>query len=62
MLLNSILGVVLDGGGIYGNVFYWSSAIALCGSAVLFFVHFWRKGRLDMDQEPAEQMLNDGED
>ncbi len=59
MLLNSFLAQILDGCGIYGNVFYWSSAIAFCGSAVLVFLYFWRKGRLDMDEEPAKQMMTE---
>lgn len=60
--LNSFLADLLDGSGLYGDLFYWSSTIALCGSAVLFFIYFWKKGRLDMDESPAEEMLQHSED
>lgn len=47
---------IIDGIGIYGTVLHYSLLLALAGSAVLFFLYFWKKGRLDMDEEPKVQM------
>ena len=52
----------MDGSGVYGSIFYWAFTIAFCGSALLLFLYLWRKGRLDMDQEPAERMLKEEKD
>lgn len=49
--------MILDGIGIYGTVLHYALLIALFGSALLFFLHFWRKGGLDMDESPKEQMM-----
>lgn len=53
---------VLDGGGVYGHFYASSFLFALFGSAFLIFVYLWRKGRLDMDEEPKFQMLEDEEE
>jgi hypothetical protein len=50
---------VIDGFGVYGNFFHYSMVIAMVGSAFIVFVHLWRKGRLDMDEEPKFQMMQD---
>lgn len=47
----------LDGIGIYGMVFHYSFIFALMGGAALVFIYLWRKGRLDMDEDPKMQML-----
>lgn len=52
----------LDGVGFFGNLFEYSMVVALGGSALLVFIYLWRKGRLDMDQEPAIAMMEARED
>lgn len=50
-----------DSSGVYGGIMHYALVIALVGSAMLAFIYFWSKGRLDMDEEPKMQMMNDGE-
>lgn len=50
-----------DSSGIYGGIMHYALVIALVGSAMLAFIYFWSKGRLDMDEEPKIQMMNDDE-
>lgn len=52
---------VLDGVGFLGNLFEHAMIAALGGSAALIFIHLWLKGRLDMDQAPARDMLTHDE-
>lgn len=47
----------VDGGGVYGHVFHYSMIFFLMGSAFLAFLHFWRRGELDMSEEPKYQMM-----
>ena len=54
-----VLLAVLDGGGVYGHFFHYSSLTALMGGAFLCLIYFWRRGELDMDEEPKFQMLKD---
>lgn len=56
------MGLLLDVSGIYGSTMQYSLFFALMGSALLVFIYFWRKGRLDMDESPKYQMLNDEEE
>lgn len=49
----------MDGGGITGEVLHYGFIIALSGSALLAFIYFWSKGRLDLDEEPKYQMMDD---
>lgn len=44
-----------------GAALHFGLLLGLFGSAVLAFLYFWRKGRLDMEQEVAEQMLENNE-
>jgi hypothetical protein len=53
---------VIDGSGIYGTLFHYSLVIAFVGSAFLAFIYLWKKGRLDMDEEPKFQMLKSDEE
>lgn len=48
-----------DTSGICGGIFHYSLILAFMGSALLSFVYFWSKGRLDMDETPKIQMMND---
>ena len=54
-----VLATVLDGGGIYGEVLHYSLLISFFASALLVFIYLWSKGRLDMDEEPKMQMLEE---
>jgi len=47
----------VDGGGVYGSVLYYSFTIAYVGSAFLIFIYLYRKGKLDMDEGPKNQMM-----
>ena len=52
---------VIDGIGVYGNFFHYALVISLVSSAFLIFLYLWRKKRLDMDEEPKFQMMQDEE-
>lgn len=52
---------VIDGIGIYGNYLHYGIVISLVGSAFLIFLYLWRKKRLDMDEGPKYQMMNEEE-
>jgi nitrogen fixation-related uncharacterized protein len=54
-----IIAKVLDGVGLYGELLHFIIALVSFGTAVLIFIYLWRKGRLDMDEGPAERMLHD---
>lgn len=48
---------VVDGFGVQGSILHYGLVIAFVGSAFILFVYFWKKGRLDMDEEPKFQMM-----
>lgn len=50
---------VIDGFGIYGSYLHYGIVIALVGSAFLIFLSLWYRKRLDMDEEPKYQMMQD---
>lgn len=52
---------IIDGFGIYGNMLHSAMIIFFVGSAFLIFLYLWRKGRLDMDEEPKFQMMREEE-
>jgi len=52
---------VIDSMGVYGSVFHYSFVIAFVSSAFVVFVYLWRKKKLDMDEEPKYQMMQEGE-
>lgn len=47
--------------GACGNFVHYALILALVGSAFLIFLYLWRKGKLDMDEEPKIQMMKDDE-
>lgn len=53
---------VLDGFGVYGSYLHYGLVILLVGGAFIIFLYLWKKGRLDMDEEPKHRMMNDEED
>ena len=54
----------IDGMGVYGSLLHYMLVIAYVGSAFLVFIYLWNKKRLDMDEEPKFQMMQneEGED
>lgn len=50
---------IIDSMGVYGSMFHYAFVIAFVGSAFLIFFTLWRKKRLDMDEEPKFQMMED---
>lgn len=53
------LSTEIDWSGIYGGIFHYAMIIAFFGAALLAFLYFWSKGRLDMDEEPKLQMMRE---
>lgn len=51
-----------DTSGIYGGIYAYAFILALVGGAALAFIYFWSKGRLDMDEEPKLQMMQENEE
>lgn len=47
-----------DGFGIYGVVSHLAGVGLLVLGALLFFLYFLYRGRLDFDEGPAQQMMN----
>jgi hypothetical protein len=52
---------IIDGAGVYGSIFHYALVIAFVASAFLIFFTLWRKGRLDMDEGPKFQMMEEEE-
>jgi len=50
---------IVDGIGVYGNFLHYALVISLVGSAFLIFLYLWRKERLDMDEGPKFQMMEE---
>jgi hypothetical protein len=46
-----------DGIGIYGTVMHYAFLFAMLGSTLLIFIYLWRKGQLNMDEDPKDQMM-----
>jgi len=59
---NFVYYAVIDGTGLYGAVLHYAMTIALVSSALLFFIYFWFKGRLDLDENPKWQMMQCSEE
>lgn len=52
---------VIDGIGVYGNFLHYGLVITLVGSAFLVFLYLWKNKRLDIDEEPKFQMMQEEE-
>lgn len=57
----NILGEHVDGFGVYGFLVHGMMVIFFVGAAFIAFLYCWKKGRLDMDEEPSIQMMQDDE-
>ncbi|QLH36419.1 MAG: hypothetical protein HWD61_09995 [Parachlamydiaceae bacterium] len=53
---------MMDSGGIYGAYLHYGLIIFMVGSAFIVFFYLWKKGRLDMDEAPKFQMLDNEEE
>lgn len=53
---------VIDIGGVYGGMLHYGMTFAFVGSALVTFFYLWRKGRLDMDEEPKMQMMQEDQE
>ncbi len=42
-----------------GALFHYAFVLSMVGGAFLVFFYLWRKGRLDMDEEPKLQMMEE---
>lgn len=61
-LINPLLAesVKIDGGQC-GSFTHYSLVIAFVGAAFIIFLYLWKKGKLDMDEEPKITMMHDEE-
>lgn len=50
---------MIDSNGVAGHFLHYGLTIAFMSSAFLVFFYLWRKGKLDMDEEPKMQMLQE---
>ncbi|CDZ79842.1 hypothetical protein BN1013_00342 [Candidatus Rubidus massiliensis] len=50
-----------DSLGIYGMYAHYAGIIFFVGTAAIMFSYLWYKGKLDMDEEPKIQMLEERE-
>ena len=53
---------MIDPSGIYGATLDYAQIIFYSGTAMIIFLCLWKKGLLDMNEEPAKQMLQDDEE
>lgn len=51
-----------DPSGVFGSLLSYSLTVAFAGGAFLIFLHLWRKGRLDLDEDASNQMMKQHED
>jgi hypothetical protein len=45
--------------GVCGNFVHFAFIIFFVGSAFLIFLYLWKKGKLDMDEEPKIRMMEE---
>lgn len=50
---------MIDGYGVYGNYLHYGLVIFFGGSAFIIFLYLYKRGKLDMDEEPKYQMMED---
>jgi len=51
--------MTIDEQGVYGSLLHYGIVIAFVGSAFFIFVWLWWYGKLDMDEGPKIQMMED---
>lgn len=50
-----------DGFGNIGLILDYTLIVFFSGSTLILFLYFWKKKRLDFDEDPKYQMFNEGE-
>jgi hypothetical protein len=50
---------MLDSGGMYGAYLHYGSVVLIVGVAMVAFSYLWSKGKLDWDEAPKMQMMED---
>jgi len=53
---------IIDGAGVHGSIYHYAFVIAFVSSAFLIFFSLWWRGRLDMDEDPKFQMMQEKEE
>lgn len=48
---------MIDGFGLYGMALDYSLIFLFVGGAALIFGYLWSNGKLDLDEEPKNQMM-----
>jgi len=51
--------MILDGEGVYGTFLSYAQIFFFSGGALILFLYFWSQGRLDMDEDPKYQMMDE---
>lgn len=49
----------VDGAGVYGQYLHFAGVVFFVGTALLVFFYLWWNGRLDMDEHPKYQMMEE---
>ncbi len=52
---------IIDASGVYGSLLHYGLVIAMVGSAFLIFCCLWKNKRLDMDEAPKFQMMDESD-
>lgn len=55
----TVFQAFIDGGGVYGNALHYAMVVFFAGTSLILFVYLWTKGKLDMDEAPKFQMLEE---
>lgn len=50
---------MMDSFGVYGMAADYAVIFLFTGGALIGFLYFWGRGRLDMDEEPKFEMMKE---
>lgn len=53
---------MIDPSGVYGGVLSYALTIFFAGGAFIIFLYLWSQGRLGIDEEAKDQMMQQQED
>lgn len=53
---------MIDYSGIYGSLISYMMTIVFVVSALMIFLHLWSKGKLGIDEEAKDQMMQQREE
>lgn len=51
--------ILFDGWGVMGLALDYAIIFIFSGSAAVLFLYFWKKGRLNFEEDPKYQMLDE---